>query len=509
MLAVQGGVRSFGIVVELDRPRVREAGAPSNVCALGSRSLKERMTSMSPRSSWSPLTALLRRSPCLGPAIIASLLLLTLAVGSARADKGAGSKGGQSGSSQSPQASQAPPIPLPMERLENCTTDDPWDSVRNLELSKSYNQGKWPDIQTTLAGFIKKISCGKKDHREKLDPSKVAFSVVFLNEALEAPALVRVLVHEPPLEYFGNRVPGFELCDLQLMPDARLFVTSHYQATAGPNPLAAQIPGVLSQIAQGLGGVLAGPKINVVLPPPLCGDASVSKLGSLVVHKVTVPPAFEHLGAAVPQVTVTDQLSSAEILSYMLRSLNSRVSDEDKTFPGIHCSADLGSCGTGVAATGGPMKVLNDEWCKKLTTKESKCLPPVPNTTTKDFGPPDQPTCIGSLEDGVRFLNEVILSAPGLDQSAAQDFAAGLYATYTGLANQAQAGSPPPPTQYAFGRLTRFAFSLGATGIASTSLNRADVGAMSAAEGGQAMRGTRSERRRGLPLRPGHCFTGS
>jgi hypothetical protein len=414
------------------------------------------------------------------------VLYLIIVTGSASAGGSGGSKGSQGG--QNTSSPQPPPIPLKVEPLFGCTTGRPWTPEENLELSRHYNDGDWQWIQKRLGDIIHLLKC---QNESQFDISQVTFSVVFLNEALEMPALVRVLVHDPQPEVFGSRVPGFDLYDLQLLPDSRLFVVSHYQATPSPNPLIAQFSSALSQVVGGLSKAIPPP------PPPnafaprhtlqdLCEDSFSPKvLNSYAVFHVALPHSFRPFDASIPQVSVTDQLSSADLVRYILNSLKARSREKDKEFPNIHCDLDKDKWVCGLAAGPGPMTALNTNFCHLLTDPASKCLPqPVsacPPTTSSTSStsaplpslcPTDQPTCVSSLEDAVTFLADEVETAAGVNQAAAEDFGSQLYASYIGLATQPQPASAAAATQYTFGRLTRFGFSLGAAGILKTSLNK-------------------------------------
>jgi hypothetical protein len=252
--------------------------------------------------------------------------------GGAASPSSSGSGGGGGGAAQP----QTPPIPLRMDLIGGCKAPgNDWTTADNLELSRLYNDGDWPHVQEKLNTFISKVTCedstvSKKKPARHTFPDGAPFSVVFLNEALEAPVLTRVLVQKPEPEVFGNRVAGFSLYDLQLFADSRLLVTSRYQASTGPNPLLAQVPSVVSQLSGGIGAALkptgavgGGRAVEAKAVQAKCAPGQCQTI--YVVHLVHLPKPFKAWDSSViPQVTVSDQLSSAVAVTYLLQSLADR-----------------------------------------------------------------------------------------------------------------------------------------------------------------------------------------
>jgi len=87
---------------------------------------------------------------------------------------------------------------------------------------------------------------------------------------------------------------------------------------------------------------------------------------------------------------------------------------------------------------------------------------------------PDPAVCAKALGDTLRRDIDQLRQGSGMSasqQAFGVEVVATLYATYAALGNQTQLTSPPPPTQYTLGKLTRFAFSLGVAGILKTDRN--------------------------------------
>src|SRR5262249_35157404 len=116
------------------------------------------------------------------------------------------SSGGQSASSA--QASQTPAIPLDLSifayckrQLDSSTRGDrywPWTESENLRLSQAYNQNRWKDLQNQLRDFLLcALKCEGPDHKPLKLPKDGYYSVVFLNQEVAPPSLVRVLIHDP------------------------------------------------------------------------------------------------------------------------------------------------------------------------------------------------------------------------------------------------------------------------------------------------------------------------
>jgi hypothetical protein len=378
------------------------------------------------------------------------------------------SKGGQGGASSQDSGSQPASMPLKVTRLSNCEAKkdkakketEVWTAADNAEVSRFYNSGDWEHLHDKLSTFIGYISC-YPSHPKPFDVSAEPFSVVFLDETLETPALVRVLVQTPLTDPFATRVRGFQLYDLQLSPDPALFITSHYQATSVPNPLLAQLSSVLSTFTGGLKAPSKPGEAAVPLPPP--------PSPGYIVSMITIPEAFKPFGASLPQVSVTDQLSSPALVHYMLTSLTTRaLADDASYFKDINCTDDVcKKIDPALPASGpitGPITVLTRHLFAAFTSKDpdNKCAGPSP----------DQTTCLNALAGAMDYLTSVIAAEPAIDRAAAQDLAGRLYATFGGLANPSQAGNPPPPTQYSLGPLTKFAFSLGTAAIGPTYIHR-------------------------------------
>jgi hypothetical protein len=253
-----------------------------------------------------------------------------LAAGGGAAGPSGSGPGGGGGAAQP----QTPPIPLRMDLIGGCKAPGhDWTATDNLELSRLYNDGDWPQVQEKLSKFIGKMKCDdstvpKKQPAQHEFTDGAPFSVVFLNEALEAPVLTRVLVQKPEPEVFGNRVAGFKLYDFQLFADSRLLVTSRYQASTGPNPLLAQVPSVVSQLSGGIATALkpaggGGGAVGAEAVQAKCAPGQCQKI--YIVHLVYLPKPFKAWDSSViPQVAVSDQLSSAVAVTYLLQSLADR-----------------------------------------------------------------------------------------------------------------------------------------------------------------------------------------
>ena len=120
-----------------------------------------------------------------------------------------------------------------------------WTPMENCELSLAYSKEQWPDVQEIVKRFLCDLQCanapGYQDVSTASDmtpcckkgdkacqlllkgeahlPLGAYYSALFLNQAQAAPALTRVLFHQPSPEVYGNRVGAFKLYDLQLLPD--------------------------------------------------------------------------------------------------------------------------------------------------------------------------------------------------------------------------------------------------------------------------------------------------
>jgi hypothetical protein len=107
-----------------------------------------------------------------------------------------------------------------------------------------------------------------------------------------------------------------------------------------------------------------------------------------------------------------------------------------------------------------------------VATVGSKVLPN-PLQLAPAAAAPDQAACSRALGDalgkdlGLLRLSTVLPE----NQAKAFELVETLFATYVALANPSQSAGPAPATQYTMGKLTRFAFSLGAAAIWKTQLN--------------------------------------
>ena len=284
------------------------------------------------------------------------LVLVTMVAPAVSAAGGGGGGASPGGGGASPAAPGSPPpggagVPLQMELIRGCTVQPGhgWTPADNLDLSRKYNDGDWKGVEKKLEGFIQGLTCRSStvpggEFHDRFPPG-VPFSVVFLNEALEAPVLMRVLVQRPRPEIFGTRAAGSRIYDLQLFADSRLLATSRYQATAAPNPLSSQVSSVLSQVSGALlkapppGPTVGAPGAKELLAPEeITPEQSVSLPGFAlippdvyVVHLVHLQRAFGRpFSTVVPQVAVSDQLASGVAVDYLLKALAERSRSGDQ-----------------------------------------------------------------------------------------------------------------------------------------------------------------------------------
>jgi hypothetical protein len=349
-----------------------------------------------------------------GPLILIAMLALLSSQGTSAAS-----------SAPSPSASSSgPTIPLGRAVFATCTRQQPWSSQENYTLSVAYNQGDWSKVQETLRKFVKSLTCAPKL------PEEAYYSIVFLNEGLTAPALSRVLVHDPDPapEIYGNRVGRYDVYDLQLLTNFQISVTTIYQATTTPNGAIAQLPSVLAKVAGAAGSV----PISSIIPHQPQDFKAVKQLPatplpSFVFYRVNSPAAFKRGGLATasvaPQVTVTDQLTfSPALQDEVLIGLEIQAQEEDKT---------------GLASSMNKILAKNYLACTKPQQPCSSCnlLSGVPALTANQ----------AHLQEVVQYLNNLNAS----------------YAALVALCASPQTPPSPLVTQYTFGNLTRWAFSLG------------------------------------------------
>ena len=378
----------------------------------------------------SPTACRALRHRCIGPLIF----LLALALLPPHAALAAASPAGGAAPS-----AQAPSIPLNLQRFASChrrtPSGGPWTADENEKLSQDYNQENWPEVQTDIKKFLDDLDCTPQL------PADGYYSVVFLNEGLTAPTLSRVLFHRDPApEIYGNRVGSYDLYDLKLLPDLGITVTSVYQASTAPNGAIAQLPGVVSKLSG-----ISIPPLPAGAPAPAAAAELIAPQPSqpiiieFVINVIKSPDAFRGkifaTASVVPQVSVSDQLYlSAPLEAYMLDSLSRRATREDILFPGT-------------------IAKVNDNLVSSYNCCRNPKLPNCPSPNPPTTCPLEFPTVIQPVlavnQELMRYATDLKLSYIGL-------FA---FVTAT-----TQPSTPPLSTQYTFGKLTRWSFSLGVGG---------------------------------------------
>ncbi len=231
--------------------------------------------------------------------LCAALGMAALAA-TARAEAAAAPAAGSSSASSTTSASTATtpaPFPAKVEDFATCPYDATWDATKNRQLSDAYNANRWAEVEQTLAEFLKGLGpCNAlAKHNQNAPDQKLVslvedeayFSVLFLDETLTAPAVVRVIIHKSGdtwrcqrsnfsdlPEIYGYRIGSLRMYDVRLLP-AGVLVTSQYNASPSPNPLIGQIPTVLSTLA---GGVKTTIPLPPAAPPPAGGTDSILKV---------------------------------------------------------------------------------------------------------------------------------------------------------------------------------------------------------------------------------------
>jgi hypothetical protein len=367
----------------------------------------------------------------------------------------AGGKPGGGQSQGSPSSQTA--FPARADDCAVCTEAQPWKPADNKALSDAFNHNEWDMVQDILFRFLKALQCadigGGQCHVD-VHPKHAYFSVLFLNETQRPPALSRVVVHkyqdyarvlDPKHadlpEVYGNRIGDFEVFDLRVLPRGVL-VQSQYQASPSSSALLAQLPSVLAQAAGGLKG--AGAPAAAAMIHGIDGGTAggpTSAANTFLVRRIRVPASFKgrpfvEIPSVTPQVAITDQL----LLSDGLENY-------------IHDSLTTQTPAKLAAFNEGMFKNYNDK---------TKC---------KSDKPPQQCLLMG-LPDLSPFLDDPVFIAGFSD----------IFTTYSTLLSMftAPQSSQSLSTQYTFGRLTRWAFSLGIGPILSTDLNVPVKGGMSA-----------------------------
>ena len=229
-----------------------------------------------------------------------------------------------------------------------------WTPMENCELSLAYSKEQWPDVQEIVKRFLCDLQCanapGYQDVSTASDmtpcckkgdkacqlllkgeahlPLGAYYSALFLNQAQAAPALTRVLFHQPSPEVYGNRVGAFKLYDLQLLPDLGILATSRYQATTAPNPLAAQLSSFLSQAAGGAKSVAAPPVALPLIPSPTrAGKATFADLADqLATHQDEMKGVKVELEAA-KQLTFDLDKSVQQSATEKMKDLQARIDE--------------------------------------------------------------------------------------------------------------------------------------------------------------------------------------
>jgi hypothetical protein len=361
--------------------------------------------------------------------------------------------GGQGQGSQSPQSA----FPARADDCAVCTEAQPWKPADNRALSDAFNKNEWDTVQDILFRVLKTLQCADiavgQCHVD-VHPKHAYFSVLFLNETQHPPALSRVVVHkyedyvrvlDPKHadlpEVYGNRIGAFELFDLRLLPRGVL-VESQYQASPSSSALLGQLPSVLAQAAGGLKG--AGAPAAAAIAHAIdggTGAGGTSASTTFLVRRIRVPSSFKgrpfiEIPSVIPQVAITDQLLLSEGLErYIHDSLTTQ--------------------------TPAKLAAFNQGMFDNYTDKAKQAC-------RKE--PPAQQCLLQNLPP-ITFLDDPALIAGFSD----------IFTTYSALLSMFSApqSTPPLSTQYTFGHLTRWAFSLGIGPILSTGLNVPVKGGMS------------------------------